>query len=156
MRGGAVALQPVRQFPGIRGEQADTAMARRRANAPGLIGAVQHETGAYGHFDIAEGVVLARRGRCVMLGHRLGGASTRHSTQSCAGPAPESGCGSAANRQPRDTFSQGSSFVIEIEPSGGDIDGNAGGLQRWHIRRVDDLKRRCRYVPKRTWSRTTR
>jgi hypothetical protein len=73
MRGGAVALQPARQFPGILGEQADTAMARRRANAPGLIGAVQHETGANGHFDIAEGVVFAGRGRFGMLGPRAGG-----------------------------------------------------------------------------------
>ena len=65
-----MALQPARQFPGILGEQADTAMARRRANALGLIGAVQHETGTDGHFDIAEGVVLAGRGRFGMPGPR--------------------------------------------------------------------------------------
>src|SRR5262245_51575678 len=73
MRGGAVTLQPARQFPGILGEHADTPMARRPANTPGLIGAVHHETCAYGHFDIAEGVVLAGWGRFVMLGPRAGG-----------------------------------------------------------------------------------
>jgi hypothetical protein len=48
-------------------------MARRRANAPGLIGAVQHETGADGHFDIAEGLCVPGGVGLACWAHGLGG-----------------------------------------------------------------------------------